>query len=62
VVVVSFTSIVFLGAPPFVALIVQSLVNNTYGLTQALLPIKQLRDQKRRELEKQRKAFLTTSG
>jgi Cu2+-exporting ATPase len=62
VVVVSFTSIVFLGAPPFVALIVQSLVNNTYGLTQALLPIKQLRDQKRRELEKQKKAFLTTSG
>ncbi len=62
VVVVSFTSIVFLGAPPFVALIVQSLVNNTYGLTQALLPIKQLRDKKRRELEKERKALLKAHG
>jgi len=62
VVVVSFTSIVFLGAPPFVALIVQSLVNNTYGLTQALLPIKQLRDKKRRELENERKALLTSGA
>ncbi|MGB5734922.1 MAG: heavy metal translocating P-type ATPase [Thiohalocapsa sp.] len=62
VVIVSFTSIVFLGAPPFVALIVQSLVNNTYGLTQALLPIKQLRDKQRRELEHERNALLETSN
>lgn len=55
VVVVSFTSFVFLGAPPFVALIVQSIVNNTYGLSQALLPLKQLRDSKKRELEQEGK-------
>lgn len=47
VVVVSFTSFVFLGAPPFIALIVQSIVNNTYGMSQALLPLKQLRDNKK---------------
>lgn len=62
VVVVSFTGIVFLGVPPFLALIVQSLVNNTYGLTQALLPIKQLRDKKRRELEKEKKALSQASA
>ena len=55
VVLVSFTSIMFLGAPPFVALVVQSLVNNTYGMSQALLPLKQLRDNKKREYENERK-------
>ncbi len=55
VVVVSFTSIVFLGAPPFVALIVQSIVNNTYGMSQALYPLKQLRDHKKKEMEEERK-------
>ena len=55
VVLVSFTSIMFLGAPPFVALVVQSLVNNTYGMSQALLPLKQLRDNKKREYEEERK-------
>ncbi len=54
VVIVSFTSFVFLGAPPFVALIVQSVVNNTYGLSQALLPLKQLRDNKKRKMEQER--------
>jgi heavy metal translocating P-type ATPase len=62
VVVVSFSSIVFLGAPPFVALIVQSLVNNTYGLTQALLPIKQMRDKKRREIAHEKNALLEAGG
>jgi Cu2+-exporting ATPase len=51
VVIVSFTSIVFLGAPPFIALIVQSIINNTYGMSQALLPLKQLRDHKKKEME-----------
>jgi Cu2+-exporting ATPase len=55
VVVVSFTSFVFLGAPPFVALIVQSIVNNTYGMSQALLPLKQLRDSKKKEYESEQK-------
>jgi len=55
VVLVSFTSIVFLGAPPFVALVIQSIVNNTYGMSQALLPLKQLRDNKKKEYEKERK-------
>lgn len=55
VVVVSFTSFVFLGAPPFVALIVQSIVNNTYGMSQALLPLKQLRDNKKLEYEDEQK-------
>ena len=55
VVLVSFTSIMFLGAPPFVALVVQSLVNNTYGMSQALLPLKQLRDNKKKEYEAERK-------
>ena len=55
VVVVSFTSFVFLGAPPFVALIVQSIVNNTYGMSQALLPLKQLRDNKKKEYESEQK-------
>ncbi len=55
VVLVSFTSIIFLGAPPFVALVVQSLVNNTYGMSQALLPLKQLRDNKKKEYENERK-------
>ena len=58
VVVVSFSSIVFFGAPPFLALIIQSTVNNTYGLTQALLPLKHLRDHKKRELEKEKKELL----
>ena len=58
VVIVSFTSIVFLGAPPFLALIIQSTLNNTYGLTQALLPLKQLRDHKKRELEKEKQELL----
>ena len=62
VVIVSFTSIVFLGAPPFLALIVQSTVNNTYGLTQALLPLKQLRDYKKRELEKEKQELLEAKG
>lgn len=57
-VIVSFTSIVFLGAPPFLALIIQSTLNNTYGLTQALLPLKQLRDHKKRELEKEKQELL----
>ena len=55
VVVVSFTSIVFLGAPPFLALIIQSIVNNTYGMSQALLPLKQLRDNKKKEYEEEKK-------
>ena len=55
VVVVSFTSIVFLGAPPFLALIIQSIVNNTYGMSQALLPLKQLRDNKKKEYEIEQK-------
>jgi len=55
VVVVSSTSFVFLGAPPFVALIVQSIVNNTYGMSQALLPLKQLRDSKKKEYESEQK-------
>jgi len=55
VVLVSFTSIMFFGAPPFVALVVQSLVNNTYGMSQALLPLKQLRDNKKMEYENERK-------
>ncbi len=55
VVVVSFTSIMFFGAPPFVALVIQSLVNNTYGMSQALLPLKQLRDKKKKEYENERK-------
>ncbi|MBW2660376.1 MAG: HAD-IC family P-type ATPase, partial [Deltaproteobacteria bacterium] len=55
VVLVSFSSIVFLGAPPFVALVIQSIVNNTYGMSQALLPLKQLRDNKKKEYEKERK-------
>ena len=54
VVIVSFTSFVFLGVPPFLALIVQSIVNNTYGMSQALLPLKQLRDSKKREQEQDR--------
>ncbi|RUM41160.1 MAG: hypothetical protein DSY80_09265, partial [Desulfocapsa sp.] len=54
VVIVSFTSFVFLGAPPFIALIVQSIVNNTYGLSQALLPLKQLRDHKKKEMEQEK--------
>ncbi len=58
VVLVSFTSIVFLGAPPFVALVIQSLVNNTYGMSQALLPLKQLRDNKRLEYEKEKELLL----
>jgi Cu2+-exporting ATPase len=58
VVTLGFISIVFLGAPPFLALIVQSTVNNTYGLTQALLPLKQLRDHKRRALEKEKQELL----
>jgi Cu2+-exporting ATPase len=62
VVLVSFTSIVFFGAPPFVALIIQSTVNNTYGLTQALLPLKQLRDHKKRELEREKRALLKKSA
>jgi len=57
VVLVSFTSIMFLGAPPFVALVVQSLVNNTYGMSQALLPLKQLRDNKKKEYENERKSL-----
>jgi len=55
VVLVSFTSIMFLGAPPFVALVVQSLINNTYGMSQALLPLKQLRDHKKKAYEIERK-------
>ena len=58
VVVVSFTSFVFLGAPPFVALIVQSIVNNTYGMSQALLPLKQLRDNKKQEYENETKLIV----
>ncbi len=58
VVIVSFTSIVFFGAPPFLALIIQSTVNNAYGLTQALLPLKQLRDHKKRELEREKREML----
>ena len=58
VVIVSFTSFVFLGAPPFVALIVQSIVNNTYGMSQALLPLKQLRDNKKREYENEQKLLV----
>lgn len=57
VVLVSFTSFVFLGAPPFVALIVQSIVNNTYGMSQALLPLKQLRDHKKMEYENEQKSL-----
>ena len=53
VVIVSFTSFVFFGVPPFLALIVQSIVNNTYGMSQALLPLKQLRDNKKREQEQE---------
>jgi Cu2+-exporting ATPase len=59
VVVVSFTSIVFLAAPPFLALMVQSVVNNTYGMSQALLPLKQLRDNRKRELEREKRELLT---
>jgi Cu2+-exporting ATPase len=55
VVLVSFSSIVFLGAPPFVALVVQSIVNNTYGMSQALLPLKQLRDNKKLKYENEQK-------
>jgi len=55
VVTIGFTSIVFLGAPPFVALIVQSIVNNTYGMSQALLPLKQLRDNKKLTYENEKK-------
>jgi Cu2+-exporting ATPase len=58
VVVVSFTSIVFLGAPPFIALIAQSVINNTYGLSQALLPLKHLRDSKKRELAQEESALV----
>ena len=47
VVFISFVSIVFLGAPPFVALIVQSVTNNIYGMSQALLPLRQLRKNKK---------------
>lgn len=52
VVVVSFTSIVFFGAPPFIALMVQSITNNLYGMSQALLPLRQLRKNKIAELKK----------
>ncbi|MCU7834202.1 MAG: heavy metal translocating P-type ATPase [gamma proteobacterium symbiont of Taylorina sp.] len=62
VVLVSFTSIMFLGAPPFVALVVQSLVNNTYGMSQALLPLKQLRDKKKKEYENERKLLAKTTS
>lgn len=55
VVMVSFSSIVFFGAPPFIALIVQSIVNNTYGMSQALLPLKQLRDHKKQGMKDERK-------
>lgn len=55
VVLVSFGSIMFLGAPPFVALVIQSIVNNTYGMSQALLPLKQLRDNKKLEFENEKK-------
>jgi Cu2+-exporting ATPase len=58
VVVVSFTSIVFLGAPPFIALITQSVINNTYGLSQALLPLKHLRDSKKREIAQEESTLL----
>lgn len=50
---VSLVSIVFLGAPPFLALLTQSAVSDTFGLTQAVLPLKQLRDRKKRELHKE---------
>lgn len=50
---VSLISIVFLGAPPFVALLTQSAISDTFGLTQAILPLKQLRDRKKRELEQE---------
>jgi len=55
VVIISFTSFVFFGVPPFLALIVQSIVNNTYGMSQALLPLKQLRDNKKLEYNNERK-------
>jgi len=58
VVLVSFSSIVFLGAPPFIALIVQSIVNNTYGMTQALLPIAQLRNKKKLEYEEEKEKLV----
>ena len=50
---VSLISIVFLGAPPFLALLTQSAVSDTFGLTQAILPLKQLRDRKKHELEEE---------
>lgn len=59
VVLVSFTSIVFLAAPPFIALMVQSIVNNTYGMSQALLPLKQLRDNRQREIKREQQELLT---
>lgn len=59
VVLVSFTSIVFLAAPPFIALMVQSIVNNTYGMSQALLPLKQLRDNRLREIKREQQELLT---
>lgn len=55
VIAVSFSSMVFLGAPPFIMLITQSIINNTYGMTQALLPLRQLRNQKKQEYEQERK-------
>jgi len=43
VVCTSFAGIMFLGFPPFITLIAQSTINNAYGMTQALLPLKEIR-------------------
>ncbi len=49
----SLISIVFLGTPPFITLLVQSAISDSFGLTQAILPLKQLRDRTRREIEEE---------
>ena len=50
---ISLISIVFLGAPPFLALLTQSAVSDSFGLTQAVLPLKRLRDRTKKELKKE---------
>jgi Cu2+-exporting ATPase len=58
VVLISFSSIAFLGTPPFITLIVQSFINNTYGMTQALFPIIRLRNKKKLEFEEDKEKLL----
>ena len=49
----SLISIVFLGTPPFLTLLIQSAISDSFGLTQAILPLKQLRDRTKKEIEEE---------